>query len=176
MGGSAGAVDFSPSTAFSFLTADEVRYLRGDQSREGQAKNGSITWRKRSALLGDVVNCAVYSGAPSRQMTGDGYKDFYDDNKNRTPAVFVGANDGMLADAFNATTGDELFAFIPKTMAPKLASLTESTYTSNHQNFVDGLLSAKELDLGTTKTKADWKTVLLGANGESVHTVFLHWM
>ena len=172
MGGSAGAVDFSPSTAFSFLTADEVRYLRGDQSREGQAKNGSITWRKRSALLGDVVNSGVvYSGAPSRQMTGDGYKDFYDDNKNRTPAVFVGANDGML-HAFNATTGDELFAFIPKTMAPKLASLTESTYTSNHQNFVDGLLSAKEVDLGTTKTKADWKTVLLGANGGGARSVF----
>lgn len=172
MGGNAGAVDFSPSTTFSFLTADEVRYLRGDQSREGLSKNGSISWRKRNSLLGDIVNSGVvYSGAPSRQMTGDGYQDFYDDNKNRTPAVFVGANDGML-HAFNATTGAELFAFIPKTMAPKLASLTESTYISNHQNFVDGLLSVKEVALGTTKTKADWKTVLLGANGGGARSVF----
>ena len=172
MGGNAGAVDFSPSTTFSFLTADEVRYLRGDRSREGLSKNGSISWRKRNSLLGDIVNSGVvYSGAPSRQMTGDGYQDFYDDNKNRTPAVFVGANDGML-HAFNATTGAELFAFIPKTMAPKLASLTESTYISNHQNFVDGLLSVKEVALGTTKTKADWKTVLLGANGGGARSVF----
>lgn len=85
IGTSTGAVDFSPATTFSFLTADEVRYLRGDRSREGQAKDGSITWRKCSALLGDVVNSGVvYSGAPSRQITGDGYKDFYDDNKSRT--------------------------------------------------------------------------------------------
>lgn len=172
IGTSTGAVDFSPATTFSFLTADEVRYLRGDRSREGQAKDGSITWRKRSALLGDVVNSGVvYSGAPSRQITGDGYKDFYDDNKSRTSAVFVGANDGML-HAFNASTGDELFAFIPKTMAPKLASLTQSTYTSGHQNFVDGLLAVREVALGTTKTKADWKTVLLGANGGGARSVF----
>ena len=172
IGTSTGAVDFSPATTFSFLTADEVSYLRGDRSREGQAKDGSITWRKRSALLGDVVNSGVvYSGAPSRQITGDGYKDFYDDNKSRTSAVFVGANDGML-HAFNASTGDELFAFIPQTMAPKLASLTQSTYTSGHQNFVDGLLAVREVALGTTKTKADWKTVLLGANGGGARSVF----
>ncbi|WP_273527988.1 PilC/PilY family type IV pilus protein [Pseudomonas sp.] len=172
IGTNAGAVDFSPSTTFSFLTANEVRYLRGERSLEGQIKDGSVTWRKRSSLLGDVVNSGVvYSGAPSRQMTGDGYKDFYDDNKNRTPTVFAGANDGML-HAFNATTGDELFAFIPKTMAPKLASLTQSTFITGHQNFVDGLLAVKEVSLGTSKTKADWKTVLLGANGGGARSVF----
>ena len=172
IGSGAGAVDFSPSTTFSFLTADEVRYLRGDRAMEGQVKNGSITWRKRSSLLGDVVNSGVvYSGAPSRQVTGDGYKDFYDDNKNRTAAVFAGANDGML-HAFNASTGDELFAFIPKTMAPKLASLTQSTYNSSHQNFVDGLLTVKDVAVGTSKTKADWRTVLLGANGGGARSVF----
>lgn len=146
--------------------------MRGERSLEGQVKDGSVTWRKRSSLLGDVVNSGVvYSGAPSRQMTGDGYKDFYDDNKNRTPTVFAGANDGML-HAFNATTGDELFAFIPKTMAPKLASLTQSTFITGHQNFVDGLLAVKEVSLGTSKTKADWKTVLLGANGGGARSVF----
>ena len=172
IGTSAGAVDFSPSTTFDFLTADEVRYLRGDRSREGTVKNGSINWRTRSALLGDVVNSGVvYSGAPSREIVGDGYKDFYDDNKGRTSAVFAGANDGML-HAFNAGTGDELFAFIPKTMSPKLASFTESTYTTSHQNFVDGLLTVEEVSLGTSKTKADWKTVLLGANGGGGRSVF----
>lgn len=172
MGTSAGAVDFSSSSSFSFLTANEVNYLRGDRSLEGTAKNGSVTWRKRTALLGDVVNSAiVYSGPPSKKISEVGYKDFYEDNKARTPAVFVGANDGML-HAFNANTGDEMFAFIPQTMAPKLANLTNSTYISNHQNFVDGAIAVAEARFGTTKTKADWKTVLLGANGGGARSVF----
>lgn len=172
MGTSAGAMDFSSSSSFSFLTANEVNYLRGDRSLEGTVKNGSVTWRKRGALLGDVVNSAiVYSGPPSKRISEVGYKDFYEDNKARTPAVFVGANDGML-HAFNANTGDETFAFIPQTMAPKLASLTNSTYISNHQNFVDGAIAVAEARFGTTKTKADWKTVLLGANGGGARSVF----
>ena len=172
IGSNTGAVNFLSSSSFSFVTANEVNYLRGDQSLEGTVKNGSVTWRKRSALLGDVVNSAiVYSGPPSRKISEAGYKDFYEDNKSRTPAVFAGANDGML-HAFNANTGDELFAFIPKTMAPKLSNLTASTFISNHQNFVDGLMAVREVSLGTTKTKADWKTVLLGANGGGARSVF----
>ena len=172
IGTSSGAVDFSPSTTFSFVTADEVRYLRGDQSLEGTTIDGNITWRKRSALLGDVVNSGVvYSGAPSRQITDAGYKDFYEDNKSRTPAVFVGANDGML-HAFNATTGDELFAYIPKTMASKLSALTRSTFISNRQSYVDGLITVSEAKIGTAGTKADWKTVLVAANGGGARGVF----
>ncbi len=172
IGSSTGPVEFLPSTTFSFVTADEVRYLRGDRSLEGSVKNGTVTWRKRGALLGDVVNSGVvYSGAPSNQITDAGYSGFYDDNKNRTPVVFAGANDGML-HAFNASTGDEVFAFIPKTMAPKLSLFTESTFTTSHQNFVDGKITVREASLGTTKTKADWKTVLLGANGGGARSVF----
>lgn len=172
IGSGSGAVDFSSSTNFSFVTADEVRYLRGDQSLEGTTIDGNITWRKRSALLGDVVNSGVvYSGAPSKQISEAGYKDFYDDNKDRTPAVFVGANDGML-HAFNATTGDELFAYIPKTMTSKLSALTRSTFISNRQSYVDGLITVSEVKIGTAGTKADWKTVLVAANGGGARGVF----
>ncbi|MBX9935877.1 MAG: pilus assembly protein PilY [Burkholderiaceae bacterium] len=172
IGTSSGAVDFSSSSTFDFVTADEIKYLRGDKSLEGTAIDGNITWRKRSALLGDVVNSGVvYSGAPSRQISEAGYKDFYDDNKDRTPAVFVGANDGML-HAFNATTGDELFAYIPKTMSSKLSALTRSTFVGNHQNYVDGLITVSEAKVGSAGTKADWKTVLVAVNGSGARGVF----
>ena len=172
IGTNTGAVDFSAATTFSFVTANEVKYLRGDQSLEGTTIDGSTTWRKRSSLLGDVVNSGiVYSGAPSKQISDAGYKDFYTDNKDRTPAVFVGANDGML-HAFNATTGDELFAYIPKTMSSKLSALTRSTFIGNHQTYVDGLITVAEAKIGTAGTKADWKTVLVAANGSGARGVF----
>lgn len=172
IGTDSGAVDFSSSTNFSFVTADEVKYLRGDKSLEGTTIDGNVTWRKRSTLLGDIVNSGVvYSGAPSKQISEPGYKDFYNDNKDRTPAVFVGANDGML-HAFNATTGDELFAYIPKMMSSKLAALTRSTFVGNHQNYVDGLIAVSEAKIGTAGTKADWKTVLVAANGGGARGVF----
>lgn len=172
IGTSSGAVDFSSSSTFDFVTTDEIKYLRGDKSLEGTTIDGNITWRKRTTLLGDVVNSGVvYSGAPSRQISEPGYKDFYEDNKNRTPAVFVGANDGML-HAFNANTGDELFAYIPKTMSSKLSALTRSTFVGNHQNYVDGLITVSEAKVGSAGTKADWKTVLVAANGSGARGVF----
>jgi type IV pilus assembly protein PilY1 len=52
-----------------------------------------------------------------------------------TNTVYIGANDGML-HAFNAVTGQELFAYIPSAMMPKLKNLSSPSYT--HDYFVDG--------------------------------------
>lgn len=172
IGTDAGATNFLASTSFNFLTTDEVKYLRGDQSLEGSTITGTTTWRKRGSLLGDVVNSGVvYSGPPSKNFTDAGYKGFHDDNKNRTPAVFAGSNDGML-HAFNANTGDELFAYIPKIMSSKLSDLTKSTFVGNHKNYVDGLIAIGEAKVGAGDTKTDWKTVLVAANGGGGRGVF----
>lgn len=76
----------------------------------------------RSSLLGDIVNSnVVYSGAPGKGFTGAGYSAFAAAYASRTPAVFLSANDGML-HAFNASTGAELFGFIPRLARPKTVS------------------------------------------------------
>ena len=51
--------------------------------------------------------------------------------------VYIGGNDGML-HAFDATTGDELWAFVPRTVLPKMYRLAETAYATSHEFFVDG--------------------------------------
>ena len=149
------------------LGQDRLNYLRGDQSKAG------TPFRSRTKLLGDIVNSGiVYSGIPAARVGASStYSGFYTANSTRTPAVFVGANDGMM-HAFNATTGDELFAYIPSWMGTKLSALTNSNYNSNHQNYVDATPAVAEAQTGTAGTSADWKTVLVSGTGGGGSGVF----
>ena len=157
----------SPSSAADSLGEARLNYLRGDKSKEGNP------FRARSKLLGDVVNSGVvYSGAPvAPEGAGQTFGGFKTTNASRTPAVFVGANDGML-HAFNASTGDELFAYIPSVMATKLAALTSTSYNNNHQPYVDSSPTVAEAQVGSSGTSADWKTVLVSGMGGGGSGVF----
>ena len=157
----------TPSSTADSLGSDRVTYLRGSNAREG-----SPFRRRNNKLLGDIINSGVvYSGAPSNNINSTSYAAFRTANLNRTAAVFVGANDGML-HAFNAGTGDELFGYIPSWMTPKLAALTDASYVSNHQSYVDGPPVVAEAQLGSAGTAADWKTVLVSGTGAGGRGVF----
>jgi type IV pilus assembly protein PilY1 len=152
------------------LGQDRLNYLRGDKSKEGSP------FRKRSKVLGDIINSGVvYSGQPSTQLSSSSYASFASTNASRTPAVFVGANDGML-HGFNANTGDELFAYIPSWLGPKLAALTNASYGASsstpHQSYVDSMPAVAEAQIGSAGTAADWKTVLIGGTGGGGQGVF----
>ncbi|MCW5235507.1 pilus assembly protein PilY [Verminephrobacter eiseniae] len=147
--------------------ADRIAYLRGDRSKEG------APFRLRSSLLGDIVNSNIsYSGPPSNAFTGAGYADFRRQYGARTPAVFVGANDGML-HAFDANTGDELFAYIPSWLVPRLSALTEPGFRNNHQSYVDAPSVVAQAWVGPGNSSArDWKTVLVSGTGAGGAGVF----
>ncbi len=154
----------NPTATADGLGQDRLNFLRGDKSKEGS------TFRTRSKLMGDVINSGVvYSGAPTRSIGDAGYATFYSTNKDRTPAVFVGANDGML-HAFNGISGDELFAYIPSWLGSKLSALTSTTYANSHQSYMDGTPAVTEALVGT-----DWKTVLVSGTGGG-DEAFLHSM
>ncbi len=158
----------NPQAAADGLGQDRLDYLRGVRTKEGDP------FRKRGKVLGDIINSGVaYSGKPDPDHYESYYSAFYEANAKRTPAVFVGANDGML-HAFNADTGDELFGYIPSWMAPKLSSLTSASYVNNHQSFVDATPVVAEAQVGTSddKTGADWKTVLVSGTGLGGSGVF----
>lgn len=146
---------------------DRLNFIRGNRSLEG------TVFRKRGNLLGDIVNSGVaYSGAPAIGLgPSASYPAFYTATVGRIPAVFAGANDGML-HAFNAATGDELFGFIPSWMGPKLAALTNLNYIANHQSYVDATPAVGEAQTGYAGTAADWKTVLVSGTGAGGHGVF----
>lgn len=157
----------TPASTADTLGQDRLNYIRGDKSKEGNP------FRTRTKLLGDIVNSGiVYSGAPAGSVgPSNTYAGFYTANASRTSALFVGANDGML-HAFNATTGDELFGYIPSWMGPKLAALTSTNYNSNHQNYVDATPAVAEAQVGSAGTSTDWKTVLVSGTGGGGSGVF----
>lgn len=156
----------SPSATADSLGKDRLNYLRGDRSKEGNP------FRVRSSLLGDIVNSSVvYSGAPSPAYTGTGYAAFRSAYDTRIPAVFAGANDGML-HAFNATNGDEFFGYIPSWMAPKISALSDVSFTNNHQNYVDAPPVVAEAQVASAGSATDWKTVLVSGTGSGGSGVF----
>lgn len=140
-----------------------VSYLLGDRSREQRVAGGYM--RNRESRLGDIVNSNIwYTGKPSRLgFEHTGHASFRSSNASRTPVVYVGANDGML-HGFNANTGRELVAYVPKAAYEHLRSYTLPTYS--HRYFVDGHPFTGDADLGGT---LNWRTVLvsgLGAGGK----------
>ncbi|MDD2605340.1 MAG: PilC/PilY family type IV pilus protein, partial [Desulfobacteraceae bacterium] len=105
-----------------------VAYLRGDSSLE--VKNGG-TYRNRNfkvnelttrdTKLGDIVHSAPVFHS---YVKGD----------TTHKIIYAGANDGML-HAFNADTGEEVFAYVPRLVFSRLKNITEPSY--DHEFFVD---------------------------------------
>jgi len=132
-----------------------VNFLRGDRSNE--TPNGPL--RGRLNVLGDIIHSPPqYVAAPGESFNFANYAVFANENRNRAPRVYVGANDGML-HAFDAATGDEVFAYIPSMVTANLGALTLRDY--NHTYFVDGQLATADV-LFDDNT---WHTVLVGGLG-----------
>jgi type IV pilus assembly protein PilY1 len=137
-----------------------VKYLRGQRGNELSSDTATGLYRAREFLLGDTVNAKpAFMGPPEQQyndaVTPD-YGTFKTDNATRQKVLFVAANDGML-HAFNADTGAELWAYIPKMVMPNLYRLANASYGTNHAFFVDGSPTLADVFIGGA-----WKTVLVG--------------
>lgn len=148
------ALNRDPSGASDGLGAQRVAWLRGNDSAHASFRGrlppgGAVPNDLR--LLGDIVN--------SNPKFQDG-------------VLYVGANDGML-HAFDAATGEELFAYIPSpmlmpqgsdTFAP-LSRLMDPDYS--HRYFVDGTVSVVDLSVAGVPKK-----ILVGSLGAGGRTVF----
>ena len=142
-------------------TADAlIAFLRGQSGFEDQAGNSMRLFRDREHVLGDIVNAApVYVKKPPFKYGDAGYTAFVNANLSRAGVVYVGANDGML-HAISATTGDELWAYVPSAVIPNMWKLANSDYGANHEFYVDGPIAVGDAYDGT-----NWKTVLVGGLG-----------
>lgn len=136
--------------------ANLVSYLRGTDLS---------VYRSRLAVLGDIVNSApVYLGASPKSFGGADFLSYAQGTAQRRPMVYVGANDGML-HAFDAATGNEVWAFVPSAVRANLYKLADRNYATNHQFYVDG-----QITLADAVINGAWRTVLiagLGAGGKS---------
>ncbi|SDC20408.1 type IV pilus assembly protein PilY1 [Cupriavidus sp. YR651] len=160
------ALNLNPGTGTSDGRGQQrVDYLRGDRSQEGDALGNGGIFRARKTVFGDIINSGpAYVGAPSTSRYGTGYSNFLSTYVTRTPMVYVGANDGML-HGFNATTGDEVFAYVPNAVMGNLNQLTSPTYV--HRAYVDATPVISEAQIGGT-----WKSVLTGGFGGGAQGVY----
>ena len=136
-----------------------VNYIRGDRTLEGTTPEKPL--RVRTSRQGDVVNSEIwYTGGPIGNHAM-GYSAFVSAQKDRTPVLYVGGNDGML-HGFSAADGRELIAYVPRGVVSGLKELTDPDY--EHRYYVDGSPMTGDIRDGST-----WKTLLvssLGAGGK----------
>jgi type IV pilus assembly protein PilY1 len=133
-----------------------VNFLRGDKTFE------TDLFRVRDHILGDTVNATPAYVATPQFNFGDAVTPAYSTFKStsRTPALYVGANDGML-HALHGSTGQEMWAYVPTMVMPKMYILADTNYGVKHTYFVDGSPTVMDAHNGSA-----WRTILVaGLNG-----------
>ncbi|MCL5801590.1 MAG: PilC/PilY family type IV pilus protein [Gammaproteobacteria bacterium] len=159
----ASELDASQSTALG--SVDVLNYLRGNTAKE---KHNGGTLRDRSHKLGDIADGSpLYVAEASGPYTDVSYQAFQATAKTRTPMLYVGANDGML-HAFNATDGQEVFAFIPSAVFSNLSSLSLPGYNSAHKFYVDGPPVAGDVQFAD----GSWHTLLTGGLNNGGNSIY----
>jgi type IV pilus assembly protein PilY1 len=145
---------------------DVLRFIRGSNAQE--LRNGG-QFRNRTHKLGDIVfSSPLYVGTPNGLTQTADYFAFATAHANRSPVVYVGANDGML-HAFDAATGTERFAYIPNGVFNNLVKLANPYYNAQHQYFVNGSPRVADVKFASD---GSWHTVLVGTEGAGGRTVF----
>jgi type IV pilus assembly protein PilY1 len=166
---------FAPDTNGS----DVLQYLRGNAAQE--RSNGG-QFRNRSHILGDIVDSnPAYIGPSNEGIQSSSYITFAASTANRTPILYIGADDGML-HAFNVTSppptppaaagpwGQELFAYMPRGVYGNLINLVNPYYNAQHRFFVNGSPEAGDIQF----SDLSWHSVLVGteaAGGNSVYAL-----
>ena len=132
-----------------------LAYLRGDASNERTQGNPGGSYRERYSKVGAVIRSRPYY-----------YDHGLDSSSNPIARVYVGANDGML-HAFDAATGNEVFAYVPSMLFGKLKDLTIPS-PSTFKYYVDGLLA-----IGSVPDNSGGKwTLLAGGMGSGAKGLF----
>ena len=148
-------------------TTQVLDFIRGDRTNEKTSANTTRPFRERQSRLGDIIHS----------------RPFYS-KLGSVPVLFVGANDGML-HAFNASTptsatpippngGEEIWAYIPSMLIPKLKNLTADPYVHNY--YVDGGLTVGDAEISGTASRVLVSGLGAGGKGLFALNVTNQWL
>jgi type IV pilus assembly protein PilY1 len=148
-----------------------LNYLRGQRTNE---TTGTYAFRTRNSALGDIVDSdPQYVGAPRfrypANLQSASYPVFAATYAERTPMVYVGANDGML-HAFRESDGRELLAYVPNKVIKNLPELSRTGYS--HQYFVNEAPTIVDAWFPAYNTTGGWRTVLVGGLGRGGQGIY----
>lgn len=120
-----------------------VDYLRGKRDGEGSV------YRQRQSLLGPVLNAKPVVGQPA--------------SANEHAVIYVATGEGML-HALDEGSGEELWAYVPKTVLPSLAAI--STPDANIRKSADNSpLLVTQLDGTPSLVNVAGRTLLVAGRG-----------
>ncbi len=160
-----------------------VAWLRGDAAHE--QRNGGAYRDRPGTVLGDVVNSTplvsrsndeAYQLAPAASYSLGGvhghqqYRSYARSKaSSRAPIVMFGANDGMFhildARAGLASSGREIFAYVPRAAYAALGQLPDPAYI--HRYSVDGPVIEGDVWNGTR-----WMTIAIATTGAGASGIF----
>lgn len=145
------ALMYTEVTSGGLTGNDLVNYLRGEKTYENRFSGGMF----RSRMTREFPNDPAIATTPF--TLGDIHHSpaIYDAGGD---AVYVGANDGML-HAFDGTSGEELFAYVPSFVYDHLNELSKPDY--DHKYYVDGITVIRDTGDGASD-----KTYLVGGLGK----------
>jgi type IV pilus assembly protein PilY1 len=146
--------------------SDVLQFLRGSTAQE--VRNGG-TFRNRSHILADIVDSnPAFIGASNEGIQSASYIAFEASTAARPPILYIGANDGML-HAFDTTTGNERFAYIPQGVYSHLVDLVNPYYNAQHEFFVNGSPQAADVYF---PSDSKWHSILVGTEAQGGRSVF----
>ncbi|MDI6845017.1 MAG: PilC/PilY family type IV pilus protein [Candidatus Saccharicenans sp.] len=153
---------------FSLNNLNTLKPLLSDYQNNEEALILFVRGHGRYWRLGDINHSTpAVVGPPSEdpRVMGDGYAEFREALRNRRKVAYVGANDGML-HCFDISTGEELWAYIPYNLLPRLKEMwpvdqaTKLRYFSR-KAYVDSSPSVADVYIN-----GQWRTVLVCGQGE----------
>jgi type IV pilus assembly protein PilY1 len=140
-----------------------LAYLRGERLLEAGQPGG--LFRSRQGVLGaTVVGVPLHVPAPAAGSADPRYAAYAAASGRRAAAVYLQANDGML-HAFDAGSGNELFAYMPAALQAQWPRLSSPAHAASP--YAEGALAA-----GEALVNGAWKAVLVGAMGGGAQGVF----
>ena len=152
--------------------SNRVEYVRGSRVNE---TTPSPRLRTRSSVLGAVIRGQpVYVSSPAAGLIDDyplgspeqvaaaanpanGYREYLNDQRSRSPTIYVAANDGMM-HAFNASTGVERWAYVPNAVIENFRLTKSTQFESGLTPTVDDKPLVTDVYINGA-----WRTVLLGS-------------
>lgn len=161
----------APETLIGWLRGQQ-QYANGvilrayHMSGTAETKTGSSA---KPVVLGDIASSKpAYLRGARKSYTSSDYAQYRRDQAERKPTVFIAANDGML-HAFDAESGEEMWAYMPRITMKKLHLQASVGYATDHQFTVDGSPELADVEIG-----GKWRTVLvagLNAGGRGYYAL-----
>jgi len=159
--------DFIRANVGNPATVGTLAWFLQDVNNDNAGLIDFVRGKDRYWKMGDVNHSTpVVVGPPAEDpvLMGTGYGEFQQTYAARQKVLYLGANDGML-HCFDASTGEELWGFIPYNLLPKLKNMYQVDAGNNtryyaHDVYVDGTPSVADVQINGA-----WKTVLVCGQG-----------